>query len=96
MSNRLTSVSILLAMMAFSPMLANAATDNVAGVEITQQSSTCRGVIIDSQGEPVIGASILVKGTTTGTITDMDGNFEINNVRRGATLVISFVGYKTQ
>ena len=96
MSKRLLSVSILLAAMGAAPMVANAATDNVAGVHATQQSSACKGVVIDNTGEPVIGASILVKGTTTGTITDFDGNFEIDNVKKGATLVISFVGYKTQ
>ena len=77
-------------------MLVNAATDNVAGVHATQQSSTCKGVVVDSQGEPVIGASILVKGTTNGTITDFDGNFEIQNLRRGSVLVVSFMGYQTQ
>lgn len=96
MSKRLLSVSILFAAMGLAPVVANAATDNVAGVHATQQSSTCKGVVIDSTGEPVIGASILVKGTTTGTITDFDGNFEMPNVKKGATLVISFVGYKTQ
>lgn len=96
MSKRLLSVSILLAAMSAAPVVANAATDNVAGVHATQQSSTCKGVVIDATGEPVIGASVLVKGTTTGTITDFDGNFEIPNVSKGATLVISFVGYKSQ
>jgi TonB-linked SusC/RagA family outer membrane protein len=96
MFKRLKSVSITLALMAFCPMLVNAATDNVAGVHATQQSSTCKGVVVDSQGEPVIGASILVKGTTNGTITDFDGNFEIQNLRRGSVLVVSFMGYQTQ
>ena len=49
---------------------------------------------MDSYGEPVIGANVKVKGTTNGTITDMDGNFTLNNVS-GGTLVISFIGYKT-
>lgn len=96
MFKRLLSVSILFAAMSLAPVAANAATDNVAGVHATQQSSTCKGVVIDTTGEPVIGASILVKGTTTGTITDFDGNFEIPNVKKGATLVISFMGYETQ
>ncbi len=54
------------------------------------------GVVIDkSTGEPIIGASILEKGTTNGTITDFDGNFTLE-VADGATLVISYVGYATQ
>ena len=43
---------------------------------IVQQKSTCSGVVKDASGESVIGASVLVKGTTIGTITDFDGNFE--------------------
>lgn len=82
--------------MSAAPVVANAATDNVAGVHATQQNGDCKGTIVDSTGEPVIGASILVKGTTQGTITDFDGNFAIPNVSKGATLVISFVGYKSQ
>lgn len=53
------------------------------------------GQVVDQSGEPVIGANVLEKGTTNGTITDFDGNFELN-VKKGATLVISFVGYITQ
>ena len=53
------------------------------------------GVIVDEKGEPVIGASILEKGTTNGTITDFDGNFTLN-VAEGATLEISYVGYASQ
>ncbi|MCF0179752.1 MAG: SusC/RagA family TonB-linked outer membrane protein, partial [Bacteroidales bacterium] len=46
-------------------------------------------------GEPIIGASVLVKGTTTGTITDIDGNFEIPNVKSGSTIVVSYIGYES-
>jgi len=53
------------------------------------------GVILDENGEPIIGASILEKGTTNGTITDFDGNFMLD-VAEGATLEISYVGYATQ
>ena len=48
-------------------------------------------------GLPVVGASVLVKGTTVGTVTDIDGNFTISNVPSSAgTLVISFIGFKSQ
>ncbi len=52
------------------------------------------GNVTDASGEPIIGASVLVKGTTNGTISDIDGNFTLN-VTTG-TLVVSFVGYKAQ
>ena len=58
------------------------------------QSQVVNGTIIDQTGEPVIGASVLEKGTNNGIITNIDGKFSLT-VKRGATLVISFVGYKT-
>ena len=56
-----------------------------------------RGSVVDPQGEPVIGASVLIEGAkvATGTVTDFDGNFVLN-AETGAKLKISFVGYKTQ
>lgn len=60
------------------------------------QGKTVTGKIIDSTGEPVIGASVLVKGTTNGVISDIDGNFSIQGVANDAILQISFVGYKAQ
>ena len=54
------------------------------------------GKVLDENGEPVIGASIKVTGTTTGTITDFDGNFTLNNVPKGAKIEISYIGYLTQ
>lgn len=54
------------------------------------------GKVVDATGESVIGASVIVKGTTNGTVTDFDGNFTIQNVPQNATLVISYVGYRTQ
>ncbi|MBO4665308.1 MAG: SusC/RagA family TonB-linked outer membrane protein, partial [Paludibacteraceae bacterium] len=53
------------------------------------------GLVVDENGEPVIGASILIEGTTTGTITDFDGNFTIG-ASEGQNLVISYMGYVTQ
>lgn len=54
------------------------------------------GIILDNNGEPIIGASILVKGTTLGTITDLDGRYSLDNVPENAMLEISYIGYKTQ
>lgn len=73
--------------------------DKVAGtdeLQTTMQVSTLKGSVVDASGEPVIGASILVKGTTNGVITDINGNFVLSNVASNATLIVSYVGYKTQ
>ena len=67
----------------------------VDDVKITQQSETATGVVKDALGETVIGASVVVKGTTNGTITDFDGNFSIPGVKKGDIIQISFVGYQT-
>ena len=52
-------------------------------------------MIVDATGEPIIGASVLEKGTTNGTITNMDGKFSLN-VNQNAILIVSYVGYQTQ
>ena len=62
---------------------------------INQQSKLVKGTIVDATGMPVIGANVMVKGTTNGTITDMDGNFSLE-APVGATLVVSYVGYSNQ
>ena len=65
-------------------------------VQAVQQSSSCNGVVVDRNGETVIGASVVVKGTTNGTITGLEGEFSIPNVKKGDIIVISYVGYTTQ
>ena len=69
---------------------------NAAGdVQSVQQATKkITGTVVDAQG-PVIGASVVEKGTTNGTVTDFDGNFSLN-VNPGATIVISFIGFETQ
>ena len=64
-------------------------------VKAIAQQITVNGVVQDTQGEPIIGANILIKGTATGTITDLDGNFQLT-ADADALLVISFIGYQTQ
>ncbi len=59
------------------------------------QTKKITGTIKDENGEAVIGANVSVKGTTTGTITDIDGNFSLE-AQQGATLLISYIGYETQ
>ena len=58
-----------------------------------QAQETVRGVVTDAAGEPLIGANVVEKGTTNGTITDMDGRYSLMNVPESATLTISYIGY---
>ncbi|HIZ32254.1 MAG TPA: carboxypeptidase-like regulatory domain-containing protein, partial [Candidatus Bacteroides merdigallinarum] len=64
-------------------------------VQAFAQSMTVKGVVKDDTGFGVIGASVQVKGTTKGAITDLDGNFVLQ-ANRGDIIVISYIGYKTQ
>lgn len=68
----------------------------VDGIQSIQQAGVCKGVVKDALGETVIGASVVVKGTTNGTITGLDGDFSLNNVNKGDIIEISFVGFTTQ
>ncbi len=56
-------------------------------------AQTVNGIVKDTSGEPMIGVNVLVKGTTNGTITDLDGLFTIQNVPANSTLVVSYIGY---
>ena len=97
MLKRLKTVSMMLFLMGTSTGAAFAiSTPGADDVKITQQSETATGVVKDMLGETVIGASVIVKGTTNGTITDFDGNFSLPNVKKGDIIQISFVGYQTQ
>lgn len=60
-----------------------------------QQARLVKGVVVDANGDPVIGANVVEKGTTNGTITDMDGKFSLS-VGKGAILEVSYIGFKNQ
>lgn len=76
------------------PALA-ASTETSTNLVVQQQSQKLKGQVIDAKtGDPVIGVNILVKGTTNGTITDIDGKYELN-APVGSVLQISFIGYQT-
>ena len=62
---------------------------------LAQQKTQVTGKVSDSTGEPVIGASVIQKGTSIGTITDIEGNFSLS-VSSGSTLQISYIGYVSQ
>ena len=61
----------------------------------SQKTKKITGTVTDTKGEPVIGASVLVKGAGTGTVTDVDGNFTLD-APADALLAVSYIGYKTQ
>ncbi len=64
-------------------------------IDAFAQQMTVKGLVKDTTGEPIIGANVVVKGTTNGTITDFDGNFQLN-ANKGDIIVISFIGYQSQ
>ncbi len=63
---------------------------------IQQQETPCTGTVTDESGESLIGAAVVVKGTSNGGITDMDGKFSLQDVRKGDVIEISYMGYVTQ
>src|SRR5690554_1794715 len=65
------------------------------GIGVLTAQTQVRGTVVDDAGEPVIGATILIKGTAQGTVTDIDGDFTLM-APTGGTLVVSYVGYETQ
>lgn len=95
MLKRFKSVSMLLLLGGLSAGTVHAV-PMVSEAAAVQQDGVCKGVVKDAVGEPIIGASVVVKGTTNGTITGLDGDFAISNVNEGDVIQISFIGYKTQ
>lgn len=96
MQKRFKTVCMTLCFLgAFSGTL-HATNPTAADISTTQQNSTCKGVVKDALGEPIIGASVVVKGTTNGAITDFDGNFTLKDVKLGDVIQVSFIGYKSQ
>ncbi|MDX1407186.1 MAG: carboxypeptidase-like regulatory domain-containing protein, partial [Saprospiraceae bacterium] len=65
-------------------------------VGLTMAQKTVSGKVVDDTGEPLIGANVVVKGTTAGTVTDFDGNYSLEVPEGGTTLVFSYTGYSTQ
>ena len=82
----------------FSTSLLHANITYEANAAVVQQQSVCKGTIVDNNGDPVVGASVFVvsNGQKKGSVTDLDGKFEIAGVASGSSLTISYVGYKTQ
>ena len=68
----------------------------LTSVIVCAQHKKISGTITGTQNETIIGATVLEKGTTNGVVTDIDGKFSIQLTNDNATLVISYIGYKTQ
>lgn len=103
MNKRFKNVSLMLLLMGLPSVAAFAETqpvDNLRQAQgellIVQQNGALTGVVVDAKGEPLVGASVLVKGTTKGSTTDNSGRFTINGVKNGATVHISYIGFVTQ
>ena len=97
MRNRKAFTTVLLfctGFIASHPLVVSAA-DKVMAVQLIHQQQTIKGIVVDASGEPVIGANVVVEGTTMGTITDFEGTFSIS-VPKNGKIKISFIGYKDQ
>jgi len=89
------SYLILLGLLAFTPAIYAAGTSNADQMSMTQTDNIIvKGKIVDENGGSLPGATIQLKGTTSGTVTDIDGNFSLS-VPSDATLIVSFIGYKS-
>ena len=89
-SRRLMALAALATGVALPPQSIMAASTT----QVVQQSGVVKGQVLDPSGEPVIGATVKVKGSKTGTVTDLDGNFSLS-AAPGAMVEVSYIGYKT-
>lgn len=89
-------LSLLVAMMSLGPWGVTEVFAQSTPSGTVSQKVTVKGTVVDSEGEPLIGAVVVVKGTSLGVSTDIDGQFTLNNVPANATLSVSYVGCKTQ
>jgi TonB-linked SusC/RagA family outer membrane protein len=95
---KLTSFIILIsAISVFANKIYSQTSPEVQGSNLTDfQQNTVSGTVTDESGEPLPGVTIIVKGTTQGTVTNADGEYSLSNISENATLVFSFVGMLTQ
>lgn len=96
--NKFIASLLMAAVLLVSPVIAGAKdskANSQAGQSPSAQTTTVTGTVFDDQGAPLPGAGVLIKGTTKGTVTDIDGNYELK-VSPSQTIVVSFVGYKSK
>lgn len=86
----LISLSLFLAATSMAPMQGKSSMENASQTQ--QRLVKVHGRVTDTSGEPVIGAAVMVKGSTIGAITDINGNYILNNVPSGSLIEISYVG----
>lgn len=97
MIKTIVSVGTLLCAMASFPMYASGGVRPFENLTLApQQQEKCMGVVRDATGEPIMGATIVVKGTRLTTSTGVDGTFSLTGVKKGATVHISFIGFEPQ
>lgn len=89
------SMVLLASTLCFSGNIYSASSAGNPDTDISQQNAKVTGTVEDALG-PVAGASVVIKGTTNGTMTDIDGNFTLDGVKNGDIIQISFIGYATQ
>ena len=96
MANNFKSIGLVMLAMGggVTPIQANTATNPTAIVQQSQQ--VCTGTVKESNGDELIGASVMVKGTKNLAVTDIDGKFTLHNVKKGDILVISYLGFETK
>jgi TonB-linked SusC/RagA family outer membrane protein len=75
---------------------ASALTTEASTPQASQTATVCKGVVVDAEGEPVIGASVRVDGTKISVATDIDGSFNLPGIKTGSVITVSYVGCKTQ
>ena len=92
--SKMAGVGLCSLLLCASPQVALADVATADAIETVQQTTKIKGTVVDNTGFGVIGAAVVVKGTTVGVVTDFDGNFEID-AKPGDMLEISYVGYKT-
>lgn len=93
--NKYRLVPVVLSLFLFLLIPLKGYSDESPMPEVVQQNSKVKGTVKDAHGEPVIGANVTVVGTSSGSITDMDGNFSVD-AAPGAKIKVSFIGYKDQ
>ena len=100
MHRTLLSISVLLSLIGGGKSYAAPYQSNSEKVSVQQQSdehTQCTGIVTDAQGEPIVGASIRIKGTSIGAVTDVNGKFVIKKgVTNQASLVVTYLGYEDQ
>lgn len=87
-------LSTVLCAMTLSAMATIPSFGSTLKMDIMQQDGLCKGTVKDASGLPVIGASVMLKGTNEGVVTDVNGNFHLENVKKNATIRITCIGYE--